>query len=248
MYFWKCWRESRSHFIAGVIVLVAICSLLTVAAARFGGPESIRTGAPPSAAQAWSSAAWVVLGSWVSLLTIVWGFVLGSHGLGNEFEERTADFLFTRPRRRRYWVWVGWPIGLLELSVVVFAAVMTTFALLTYLTGQVYTWRLLAAIPTLTIGGAVAYGLTYFMTVVARSGRQGLSYAIGIFFIVLLLPSAIGHYLKIHLPTTLGFMMASSKWAGGAGKSFPLGDLLLWAVVALAFPLAAQLLVERTEV
>ena len=248
MYFWKCWRDSRSQFIAGLIILVAICGIFTVAAARFGGPESIRTGAAPSVAQAWSSAAEVVLRAWASLLIIVWGFALGSTGLGNEFEGSTADFLFTRPRRRRYWVWAGWTVGVLELSGVVFAAVVTTFALLSFLTGQVYTWRLMITIPTLAIGGAVVYGLTYFMTVVARSGRQGLSYAIGIFLIALLLAAVLGHYWKIEMPSVMGFMMTSCKWAAGVAKSFPSGGMILWIVVALVFPLAAQALVESTEV
>lgn len=248
MYLWKCWRESRMQFIVGVVALAALCSFFTVVAVRFGRPGATGTEAPLSVARAWSSAAVVVLGGWASFLIIVWGLILGSMGLGVEFERLTADFLFTRPRRRKYWVWVGWPAGMLELSTIVFSAVAATFTTLAFLTGHVYTWRLLAAVPALVIGGAVVYGLTYFLTVVARSGRQGLNYAIGILLVTLLVSYAAGYYWEVHVPSVWGFTIASCNWAVGITETFPFDGVFLWVAVALAFPLAAQVLVERTEI
>jgi ABC-type transport system involved in multi-copper enzyme maturation permease subunit len=248
MYFWKCWRESRIQFVVGAVVLVALCSFLTVAVARFGGPNSMRGGVHPPVAQAWSTAVEIVLGGWASFLSLVWGLVLGSTGLGKEFDDLTVDFLFTRPRRRRHWVWVGWQVGVADLSVMAFAAVGTTCGILAYLTGHVHTWRPFAAILPLAIGGTVAYGLSYFTTVVTRSGRQGLSYGIGILLIALLLPRAISYYWEIRMPSVLDFMMTACKWAAGTAKDFPFGGLVFWIVVALLFPVAAQAALERVEV
>lgn len=248
MYFWKCWRESRTQFIVGIVVFVALCILFTYPAAKIGTPDNVRTGVPPTAAEAWSLAPRFTLGGWGVLLSLVWGVVLGSAGVGKEFDKQTADFLLTRPRRRRYWVWVGWPAGLAELTVIVLAAVGTTCAVLVFLTRQFYSWRLLATIPALTVGGAVAYGLAYLMTLVTRSSRRGLSYAFGILVIASLLPGMTRFFWKIHLPSLWEFMDTTCEWAGGHANSFPLGGLILWLVVALVFLLAAQAIVELADV
>jgi ABC-type transport system involved in multi-copper enzyme maturation permease subunit len=248
MYFWKCWRDNRTHFIVSLIALPALCVFFTVIAVRLGDPDAVRKGTPPSVIQAWSTTTEFILGGWASVFTLMWGLVLGASGLGEEFKERTADFLLVRPRRRRFWVWAGWSVGVTELSVMVFLAVGATFGTLTYMTGHVHTWRPLATTLPLAIGGTVVYGLTYFMTIVARSGRQGLSYGIGILFIDLLLPSAVSYYWNVNLPSILGFMMGACKWVTSPTAVFPVGGLVLWTLVALAFPVAAQLVLERAEV
>ena len=130
----------------------------------------------------------------------------------------------------------------------VFLTVATTFGTLSYLTGHVQTWRPVATAVPLALGGAVAYGLTYLMTVIARNGRLGLSYGFGILFINLLLPVAASAYYNVNLPSVLGFVLGACKWVSGAARAFPAGSLVLWTAIALALPFAAQLLLERAEV
>jgi hypothetical protein len=129
-----------------------------------------------------------------------------------------------------------------------FLAVAATFGTLTFLTGHVQTWWPLATAVPLALGGVVAYGLTYFMTIVARDGRLGLSYGFGILFIDLLLPVAASYYRNVNLPSVLGFMFGACKWVAGDSMAFPSGSLVLWTAIALALPFAAQLLLERAEV
>ena len=249
MYFWKCWRDSRTLFIDSLIALPALCIIFTVIAVKLGDPDAMRKATPPSVFQAWSTTTEVVLGGWASLFTLMWGLVLGASSLGEEFKEKTLDFLLVRPRRRRYWVWAGWSVGVCELSAMVLLTVGATFGTLTYLTGHVQTWWPLTTTLPLALGGAVVYGLTYFMTLVARSGRQGLSYGIGILFINLLLPPAVDYYWKTEFHYSIfGFMMAACRWVTRASGAFPAGSLVLWVVIALAFPFAAQLVLERAEV
>jgi ABC-type transport system involved in multi-copper enzyme maturation permease subunit len=247
MYVWKCWRDGRTRFIVSVVALLALCVFFSYMQVkfRFG---MIGAGPPSSVSQAWSSATCFVLGGVASLFTLLCGLVLGASSLGEEFKERTADFLLVRPRRRSYWVWTGWSVGVLELSAMVFLAAATTFGTLAYLTGHVQTWRPLATAVPLALGGAVAYGLTYFMTVVARNGQQGLTYGFGIFFINLLLPVAAIYHPNLHVPSVLEFMVGACQWVAGRSKAFPTGSLVLWTAIALAFPFAAQLLLERAEV
>ena len=134
------------------------------------------------------------------------------------------------------------------MSVMAFLAAATTFGALACLTGHVQTWWPLATAVPLALGGAVAYGLAYLMTVVARNGREGLSYGFGILFINLLLPAAVSYYRNVNLPSVLEFMYDACKWIADTSRAFPTGSLLLWTAIALALPFAAQLLLERAEV
>ena len=43
---------------------------------------------------------------------------LGGIGASHEFDEKTAHFLFTKPRSRAYFVWAGWAVGFAELLAV----------------------------------------------------------------------------------------------------------------------------------
>jgi len=197
--------------------------------------------------QLWSRTTEFVLGAYGSLLTTIWALALGSASLGEEFQKGTAEFLLSRPRRRWYWVWIGWAAGVCEMAVAAFVVVGATLGTLAWFSGYVYTWRILAAALPITIGGAAIYGLAYFLTVVARSRGQGLSYSIGIMFIHILLPAAVQRYWHIHVPSIMEFMGHASKSIGtGSGPSHA-GAYLGWTLVALAFPLATQLLVERAE-
>jgi ABC-type transport system involved in multi-copper enzyme maturation permease subunit len=248
MYLWKCWRDGRTRFIGSVIALPVLFAFVTFIAVKLGDPDAMQKGASPSVVRAWSTTTEVVFESCASIFTLIWGLMLGAASLGEEFKEKTADFLLVRPRRRRYWAWMGWWAGVCELSVMVGLAVGATFGTVVYLTGHVQTWWPLATILPLALGGTLAYGLTYLMALVARSGRQGLNYGIGILFIYLLLPTVVSHYWNVDLPSIWGFMTAACKWFTTASGAFPVGALLLWTVVALAFPFAAQLVLERREV
>jgi len=249
LYFWKYWRDTRTQFIGSLIALPALCILFTFIAVKVGDPDAMRKAAPPSSIiRAWSTTTEIIVGGWASIFTLIWGLLLGAASLGEEFKEKTADFLLVRPRARRYWAWMGWWAGVCELTVLAIASVGATFATLVFLTGRVQTWLPLAIILPLALGGAVAFGLTYFMALVARNGRQGLSYGIGLLFIDLLLPAAVYYYWHVDFPSVLGFMMSACKWCGGGPGAFPGGSLALWIAVALAFPFAAQLLLERAEV
>jgi ABC-type transport system involved in multi-copper enzyme maturation permease subunit len=247
MYVWKCWRDSRSNFIVRVIALPALCVFLTYMEVGFGAGVT-RGGPPQAVTHAWSWVTSFVLGGVASVFTLLWGLVMGASGLGEEFKERTADFLLARPRPRAYWVWTGWAVGALELSVMAVLTVAATFGALVYLTGHVQSWWPLATAVPLALGGAVAYGLTYLMTLVARNGRQGLSYGFGILFIDLLLPAAAAYYRNVNLPSVLGFMLGACKWVASASRVFPTGSLALWTAIALILPFAAQVLLERAEV
>lgn len=248
MYAWKCWRDGRGRVIIYLIALPVICVFFTYINIGFNKNQALARSFAPNVAHAWANNCAFVLGSCASLFTLIWALFLGASSLGEEFKEKTAEFLLVRPRPRSYWVWMGWSVGVGEISVTVFAAVAATFGALACFTGHVPSWRPLAIALPLALGGAVIYGMTCFMTIVARSGREGLSYGLGILVIHLVLPIAVSYYWKVDVPSVLGFMIGASKWIVGIARDFPFGSLVLWTAVALVFPFASQLLLQRADV
>jgi ABC-type transport system involved in multi-copper enzyme maturation permease subunit len=249
MYIWKCWRESRGRIITFLILLVSTGVLFAWLAATL--PRGSGDGAPRmTAADAWR-------GTLLTLGSMIVGFAglgLGASGIGEEFEQGTVEFLLTRPRRRRYFVWTGWATGAAALFIMIALDVLASFVTLAYATEFAANWKLLVVIVPLFVFGAVVYSLTYFMTALLKNGRAGLSTSLGLFVLYCLLPVALNLpwvvdflHRRINLPTPVDVLLAS-KWATLPGAHFPLVTTVGWCLVALAFPLAAQFFFERAEV
>jgi len=247
MYFWKCWRNTRARFGFSLILVAMLCVLIIVIVSKMGGPASFQKGGPlTSVPNMWANVGRAQLGGLVSL-AILWGaLTLGVVVMGEEFREQTLGFLFTRPRPRRYWVWTSWLTGVGELFAVTFLAVMGIFGGLIYLSGSVYTWRLLAAVVPLWIGAIVVYTLAYFLTVVARSSEKGVSYSLGILLIDLLLPLA-GYYWHFQVSSVLDLMHDGCGWAVGPASAFPWRLFIICAALSGALLLGAQVLTERRD-
>ena len=228
MYFWKCWRDTRSFFIVFLIIaaivmpVAAVVCLGTHLVADFG-----------------TSAFSATFG--LILMAVALG--LGAIGAIHEFAEKTAHFLFTKPRSRAYFVWVGWFVGFAELL---------TIAAVNFLAGWVTLSRYTKNPSHSAIFGSMtphtlldplifclwAYCLTYSLTVLLRNGLKGLGASMGILFGFPLFAAAIRWRSHIVLPL----------------PPEPIGSLsaaissIIWILIAMLFVLAAQLVVERAEV
>jgi hypothetical protein len=255
MYVWKCWRDTRTRFIFFLILILGISVALTIIVAKPGGFGDFERGGPlPDVAHLWSWVTTAVLGAFVTLIAVLAGLMLAPSSIGEEYREQTLGFLFTRPRRRRYLAWACWSVGACELLAMVAAGVVGTFATLTCLSGYVYTWRLLAATMPLFVGAVAVYSMTYFLTVVTRSGEKGISYGMGILLISLFLPmleATLQRLWRVHavyLPSVLSFMSAGCEWAITPIRAFPFAKLVFFALLALAFQAIAQIILQRREV
>jgi len=242
MYAWKWWRESRGRIITYLILLVSTAVLFAWTAATL--PFRSGNGAPKVAeAEVWRA----TLMSLGSIIVAFAGLGLGASGIGGEFEQGTVEFLLTRPRRRRYFVWAGWVTGAAALFITVALAVLCSFATLVYVMKSPSNWRMPVMIVPLFVFGAVVYSLTYFMTALVKNGRAGLTLSLGIIVLDLLLPVVVHLGWRIDLPSPLD-VLVGSRWATVRGAHFPVAATLGWCLVALAFPLATQFLFERAEV
>ena len=231
MYLWKCWRDTRSFF----VVFIAIAGLpmpMAAFASRFG--TAIRD-AGPMAFQ--STFTMVVMAVACALATIC---------AIQEFTDKTAHFLFTKPRSRGYFVWTSWIVGFTELLIVAAVNLFVGWRVLAHYGVSAFSdagpqrWDLVS--PQKFIDAAVfacfAYTLTFALAAILRSGLKGLGASLGLLAGMGGVSAALQLRWNIDLPLPpqqIGHLpLALSECA--------------WVMLALLFVLAAQLVVERAEI
>lgn len=254
MYLWKYWRDTRRGVFVylGVLVWVVLFWMYAMHRANrlhnIGGDSVIL----------WAMTVGVTF-SFVYLCAIVMGFALGTSNVGSDFAKGTAEFLLTRTRPRRYFVWTGWLTGMAELLSLLIATGFIVMAATAFVTGPV--WRNVPSpirfhadqdfidIPRMILSAvlmaAVVFGLTYFMSVLLKSSQRGVIGSIGILVgymgVDAILKSATGYSLP-----TLDFKDASTSI--GAWHVAPHVAMIGWALLSLAFPFAAQISLDRMDI
>ena len=228
MYLWKCWRDTRSFFL---VFLIGAAIVMPVAALVCKGTGLVEE----FGANAFQST--------FGLILVAVALGLAAIGAIHEFGDKTAHFLFTKPRTRAYFVWVSWSVGLGELLAI--AAVNFLAGWLTLLRfsknplhspvfGPVTSQQLVEGL----IMAIYTYSLAYSLTAILRSGLKGLGAAMGIVFGLPFLAIAVRWRWHINLPI----------------PTSPIGNLslvasdLTWTFVALLFVFIAQIVIERGEV
>jgi hypothetical protein len=274
MYFWKCWRDTRRAF--SIYLIVAVVGTLLW---FMGMSHELLRGSVRAAPE---EALWflVVSGGLAFGLPFaaIMGLGLGSTSVGTEIGREGGDFLMTRPLSRKYFVWVGWTVGLAEIAILLGVAALVGLAVLYYEGGPI--WRhipvathfgpatqsptggqaenislllkvvdiplLLASVVGIAI---VVHGLTYFMSVLTRSGRRAVTYSLVLilaFWTCANLLDRWGHFslsniAKISLYRT--HLQGPPTW-----YLAPELQLIGWLLLAVAFPVAAQLVLERSDI
>jgi ABC-type transport system involved in multi-copper enzyme maturation permease subunit len=228
MYFWKCWRDTRSFSVVFLIIAAIVMPVAVVVCMGTHLVEDFGTTA---------------FSTTFGLILMAVALGLGAIGAIHEFAENTAHFLFTKPRSRAYFVWAGWTVGFAELLAIATVNFLAGLASLSHygknpLHSALYGPTNAQAFLAPLIYCLWAYCLTYSLTVLLRSGLKGLGASIGILFVFPLFGVAIRWRWHIELP--------SPPQPIG---SLPLGiSNIIWIFVAMLFVLAAQLAVERTEI
>jgi ABC-type transport system involved in multi-copper enzyme maturation permease subunit len=256
MYFWKYWRDTRRGVFIYIGLLVSFAAVWLIGMYRvnridhIGGDAAINWAMDLGVAFALSY-----------MCALVMGLTTGTNSAGADIGRGTGDFLLTRPRSRRYFVWAGWVTGIVELFGLISFTALLSLAGTTFATGPV--WRqssdpghfqfdgqqilnlpLILAMVLLT--AAVIFGLTYFCTILFRSGQRGLISSLAVLFGYSIGSSLLKDWARISLPS-LNFDHASlgpnSPWYQAAQL-----HVIGWTLVALAFPLAAQVIFERRDI
>jgi hypothetical protein len=175
------------------------------------------------------------------LLAVALG--LGAIGAIHEFGDKTAHFLFTKPRTRAYFVWVSWSVGFGELLAIAGVNFLAGWLTLLRFSKNPLHSPVFGTVPSQQFVDALimaiyTYSLAYSLTAVLRSGLKGLGAALGIVFGLPFLAIAVHWRWHINLPI----------------PTSPIGHLslvasdLTWILIALLFVFSAQIAIERGEV
>jgi ABC-type transport system involved in multi-copper enzyme maturation permease subunit len=256
MYFWKYWRDTRRsvYIYLGLLIFFAVVWVASMYGYnRVGHIDG-------DLANLWMMELGVAF-ALSYLCALVMGFATGSNSVGSDIGKGTGDFLLTRPRSRRYFVWAGWAAGLVELFSLITFTTLFVFAMIAWATGAV--WRRVASparftiadkavmdvalmLATIVLTAAVIYGLTYFMGVLLRGGQKGVIWTLAVMFGYSIISSLLRQFAGITLPSLNLADLAShpaEHW-----YLEPRIQIAGWSVLALAFPFAAQVVLERTDI
>jgi ABC-type Fe3+/spermidine/putrescine transport system ATPase subunit len=91
----------------------------------------------------------------------------------------------------------------------------------------------------------VMYGLTYLLTVLTRSGQRAIAYTFAIVLSYSMIGSVLARWIGVSLPVLTFYLVdphARQSW-----HLSPMFQLVLWSICAIAFPLAAQFVLEKAE-
>lgn len=259
MYLSKQWRESR---IISILAMLGLALLLALVVKGWFAIDTVNFdnrnfhgGFGP---------AFVPLLYIEAVLVAFWGWLAAAIGAGKNLGEDSGSFLFTRPRRRAWFLWSDWGYAMAQIAAIIALANLMIGLLLTHI---LHLMHLAAAVP-LTEGGepvslvlmmvlisfgallfaGLIYGLTYFSTIVLKRAA-GVMLGAGILVCYLILSGLVPHYWPgVHLPSLI-IGLFDFNHHGFYGLSGNLAvNFIVRAAVMLAFPIAAQLILDRSEI
>jgi ABC-type transport system involved in multi-copper enzyme maturation permease subunit len=224
MYVWKCWRDTRAFFAALAVISAAVtpisAALIVHAGLHDGFGRSIFI-------------------STVAFILFIVALGLGAIGAVQEFTDKTAHFLFTKPRSRAYFVWVGWAVGCVEFLAIILVNLLSGLLTFVHYNKVPLKTALIGLLKVhdigLIISTLILFSLTYSMTAALRNGLKGLGASMGTATVVQ--AAAIG----IRLRWNFDVVQLIDKLP-------PLVSSIGWILLALLMVFATQLIVDRAEI
>jgi hypothetical protein len=249
MYLWKYWRESRITFAVGLVLVgLLLWAVLKIPVGSLVGDNHRSENV---------SAIYLVV---AAILTVPLGFLalkFGSFGVGRDLGAGSGSFVFSRPRPHAFFVWSDWSYGMAQLLLIVIAANLV-LALAVHRAAPASGPILVAGVPVsfLTIfclhcvAGllltGLLFGLTYFASVLAKG--HGVLLAIGVIVVYTIAKAVVKYKWQITLPdVTLTEFSVNPEGALGFAKNLGV-DIAARSALTLAFPLAAQILLQQRDV
>jgi ABC-type transport system involved in multi-copper enzyme maturation permease subunit len=176
----------------------------------------------------------------LGVVTVFVALGLGTICAIQEFTDKTAHFLFTKPRSRKYFVWAGWAVGCAEYSAIVLANIFAGWLTLYHYGKGPFKLALIGEvkiqnIAAVFISGLVIFSLTYAFTAALRNGLKGLGASMGT---LMIFQSVI---VGVHLRWNVD--LDQLVW-----KLSPTIRDVGWILLALLLVFATQLVIDRAEI
>jgi ABC-type transport system involved in multi-copper enzyme maturation permease subunit len=197
------------------------------------------------AANIWSKGA----GATFAIMLVIFTFIaadLGASGVAEHVTPRPLDFLLTRPKERRHFVWTGWLTGMAEIAMLMSFTVLSCAATLYSLSGTLQASQLVIGSLVLLTIAAVVFGISYLTAIAGGSARTGYPLALGITVMYLglaVLRGTFGQQVFVQRPlftTVVDWLLRMDEHPGSVAA--------LTISASFAFLLLAQHLFETKEV
>jgi len=241
VYLWKCWRDSRLLFLTVLGAVLATGALFAYVAFDPFGWIAAKT---VDQRALWQFTAEAFYGTALGVVPAA-GLLLGALGVGTEFERRTADFLLTHPRPRRWFLWTSWGLGAAQMALLVVVCSLVRFAAPASSRFRAGTLEnLLVSMVALWTLAMVYFSLTYLATTLTRNSRNGTGLALGVFTAYAIAFLTLRNFYDIHIPFIEELFRLTFRSTAGSSFNVVAG----WLAVSLAMTVAAQFVFDRAEV
>jgi len=258
MYLRKQWRESR---IISILAILAILLLLALVVRGTVAVDTVNFGDKHHGADEGFGMIFIPLLYAEAVLVGFWGWLAAGIGVGKNLGEDSGSFLLTRPRRRAWFLWSDWGYAMAQIAAIIVLANLMIGLLAAHLlhlmhlaaavqidgdTISLFMMMVLVSVGALLFAGLI-YGLTYFSTIVLKRSI-GVMLGAGLLVAYLILSGLVHHYYpSVHFPN----LIVSLIHVEGHKLTFA-NDLavqmVVRAAVMMVFPVAAQVLLERSEI
>lgn len=258
MYLSKQWRESRIISIIAALALLLMLALVLKAHSATGEVH-FQDGDHVGFAFVFVPIFYVE-----ALLVAFWGWLAAGIGTGKNLGDESGSFLFTRPRRRSWFVWNDWGYAMGQIALIVLLANLMLGLFLRRILGLMHSpaviqmppagqplplfiVMLLVSIGVLVFAGFI-YGLTYLCTLLIKRA-SGVMLGAGVLVAYAILRGLLSYYYpSIRLPNVIPDVFnfdhhSFNGFADHLGISF-----IARAVAMLLLPVAAQAVIERSEI
>lgn len=206
MYYSLTLYTQRFRMIAYAVLVTAIAVLATLPVTMLwkeGAWHFVRATDPRAIALFWEQGTANV----IAALTIVLAFCAGDLGvtaMGDDAEQRTLDWVVTRPRSRQHLAWTAWAASATNSLLLVVVGVTTYAAVLAVSTHEVDIASLGHAALSLSAPTLAMLSLACFLSIGTGSARNG--YLLALFTLVFFTVLRYGYFnivLKRYVPLWL---------------------------------------------
>lgn len=260
MYLSKQWRESRIISILAILGLALLLALVVKGAIAADAHLHISDGNH----QGGMGPAFVPLFYVEAALVGFWGWLIAGIGIGKNLGEDSGSFLLTRPRRRAWFLWSDWGYAMAQIAAIIVLTNLMIGLLLAHMlhlinrpavvpltdggaTISLFVMMALVSVGVLLFAGLI-YGITYFSTIVTKRAI-GVMLGLGIIVAYEIARGLVMHYFpSVHFPGLIMslFNIGHRHFHGLSGNLA--AEFIIRAAIMMAFPVAAQLILDRSEI
>jgi len=179
MYFWTCWYTRRYRLIIYLALGVALVIMGTLPAGMeyHGGHWAFPKILTPTHVRIiWEEGVDHAVGI-LLLLMLFAAADLGALAMGEDSKRRDMDFLLTRPKPRRYFIWTSWLAGITELVPLMLLPVLVSILVMFFMTHAVLPGALPSRSVEIFALAAAMYALAFLLSVLTRSAQSGFQLA-----------------------------------------------------------------------